>query len=94
MRHGGAILTYTLHIQFGWFEVTYNHFRWQLGPHQGLQGGQQRELVVLPTIVLSGAYVFLLCPLARNPVERWPRAVSVCQSAGLTVTGWVAKAYA
>jgi len=32
----------------------------------GQQRGQQREQLVLPTIVLSWAYVFLLSALAKN----------------------------
>jgi len=36
------------------------------GAATGLQQGQQRKRVVLSTIVLSWAYVFLLCPLAKN----------------------------
>ena len=65
-RPAGAILADTVHIQCGGFEVTYDHFRWQLGPQRGPQWGQWQELVVLPTIMLRLAYVFLQCPLAKN----------------------------
>jgi len=97
MRPAGAILAYTVHIQCGWFEVTYNHFRRLLGPQRGLQWGQHRELVMLLTICVKLGLCFFAMSFSkksRHSVKRSPRAVSVCQSAALTVKGGVARAYA
>ena len=55
-----------MYIECQWFELTYYYFRRQLGPQLGLQRGPQWELFVLPTIVLSWAYVLLQCPLAKD----------------------------